>query len=142
MIPPHRRPSPPKRSCFTSNFCAFSASGWSCSPIVRPKVSLFSFTAPSRSFILLPRRPLLGKDCGAYLFMISGALLLGREESISTIFKKRIWRFLQVIFVFSLINYVWFYHNLPLTIPGHIAKFFTMLYSSQMATAYYFYTYI
>lgn len=87
--------------------------------------------------------PFWVKTAVPIFFMISGALLLGREEPISTIFKKRIWRFLQVIFVFSLINYVWFYHNLPLTIPGHIAKFFTMLYSSQMATAYYFlYIYI
>lgn len=46
-------------------------------------------------------------------------------------------------FVFSLINYVWFYHNLPLSIPGHIAKFFTLLYTSDLATAYYFlYIYI
>ncbi len=87
--------------------------------------------------------PFWVKTAVPIFFMISGALLLGREEPISVIFKKRIWRFLQVIFVFSLINYVWFYHNLPLTIPGHIAKFFTMMYSSNMATAYYFlYIYI
>lgn len=87
--------------------------------------------------------PFWVKTAVPIFFMISGALLLGREEPISVIFKKRIWRFLQVIFVFSLINYVWFYHNLPLTIPGHIAKFFTMVYSSNMATAYYFlYIYI
>lgn len=48
-----------------------------------------------------------------------------------------------MIFVFSLINYVWFYHNLPLSISGHIAKFFTLLYTSDLATAYYFlYIYI
>ena len=87
--------------------------------------------------------PFWVKTAVPIFFMISGALLLGREEPIAVIFKKRIWRFLQVIFVFSLINYIWFYHNLPLTIGSHIAKFFTMLYSSNMATAYYFlYIYI
>ena len=87
--------------------------------------------------------PFWVKTAVPIFFMISGALLLGREEPLSQIWKKRIWRFLQVIFIFSLINYVWFYHNLPLTIPGHIAKFFTMLYTSDLATAYYFlYIYI
>lgn len=87
--------------------------------------------------------PFWVKTAVPIFFMISGALLLGKEEPISTIWKKRIWRFLQVIFVFSLINYVWFYHNLPLSIPGHIAKFFTLLYTSVLATAYYFlYIYI
>lgn len=82
--------------------------------------------------------PFWVKTAVPIFFMISGALLLGREEPVSTIFKKRIWRFVQVIFIFSLINYIWFYHNLPLTIPGHIAKFFTLLYTSDLATAYYF----
>lgn len=40
-------------------------------------------------------------------FMISGALLLGREETIEK-HKKRIWRFLTATFVWSLIYYV---HN-------------------------------
>ena len=44
--------------------------------------------------------PFWVKTAVPIFFMISGALLLGREEPISTIFKKRIWRFLQVIFVF------------------------------------------
>lgn len=87
--------------------------------------------------------PFWVKTAVPIFFMISGALLLGREEPISRIWKKRIWRFLQVIFIFSLINYIWFYHNLPLSLPGHIAKFVTMLYTSDLATAYYFlYIYI
>lgn len=87
--------------------------------------------------------PFWVKTAVPIFFMISGALLLGKEEPISTIFKKRIWRFVQVIFIFSLINYIVFYHNLPLTLGGHIAKFFTLLYTSDLATAYYFlYIYI
>lgn len=87
--------------------------------------------------------PFWVKTAVPIFFMISGALLLGKEEPLEVIFKKRILRFLQVIFVFSLINYIWFYHNLPLSIFGHVAKFFTLMYSSTMATAYYFlYIYI
>ncbi len=105
--------------------------------------SIFIVRPESFFYPLYLAVPFWVKTAVPIFFMISGALLLGREEPISVIFKKRIWRFLQVIFVFSLINYVWFYHNLPLTIPGHIAKFFTMMYSSNMATAYYFlYIYI
>ena len=105
--------------------------------------SIFILRPESFFYPLYLAVPFWVKTAVPIFFMISGALLLGREEPISTIFKKRIWRFLQVIFVFSLINYVWFYHNLPLTIPGHMAKFFTMMYSSNMATAYYFlYIYI
>ena len=105
--------------------------------------SIFILRPESFFYPLYLAVPFWVKTAVPIFFMISGALLLGREEPISTIFKKRIWRFLQVIFVFSLINYVWFYHNLPLTIPGHMAKFFTMMYSSNMATSYYFlYIYI
>ncbi len=105
--------------------------------------SIFILRPESFFYPLYLAVPFWVKTAVPIFFMISGALLLGREEPLSVIFKKRIWRFLQVIFVFSLINYLWFYHNLPLTIPGHIAKFFTMMYSSNMATAYYFlYIYI
>ncbi len=82
--------------------------------------------------------PFWVKTAVPIFFMISGALLLKKEEPISVIFKKRIFRFIQIIFIFSLINYVYFYHNLNLSIYGHISKFFTMMYSSNMATAYYF----
>lgn len=87
--------------------------------------------------------PFWVKTAVPIFFMISGALLLRKEEPVSRIFQKRIWRFIQVIFIFSLINYLWFYHNLPLSIEGHIAKFFTLLYTHDLATAYYFlYIYI
>lgn len=87
--------------------------------------------------------PFWVKTAVPIFFMISGALLLPKEEPLSIIFKKRIWRFVQVIFVFSLLNYIYFYHNLNLSFFGHISKFFTMIYASNMATAYYFlYIYI
>lgn len=61
--------------------------------------------------------PFWVKTAVPIFFMISGALLLKKEEPISVIFKKRIWRFAQIIFIFSLINYLYFttdliYHSL------------------------------
>ncbi len=100
--------------------------------------SIFILRPESFFYPLYLAVPFWVKTAVPIFFMISGALLLGKEEPIPVIFKKRIWRFLQVIFIFSLINYVWFYRFLPLSLPEHMAKFFTMMYSSNMATAYYF----
>lgn len=80
--------------------------------------------------------PFWVKTAVPIFFMISGALLLGKEESISTIFRKRIWRFVQVIAVFSLINFIFLY-----ALPEHhfsVRRFLTITYTSTMATAYYF----
>ncbi|WP_302757565.1 acyltransferase family protein, partial [Dialister invisus] len=63
--------------------------------------------------------PFWVKTAVPIFFMISGALLLKKEETISVIFKKRIWRFAQIIFIFSLINYLYFYHGLNLSFFGH-----------------------
>ncbi|MDO4332434.1 MAG: acyltransferase [Eubacteriales bacterium] len=38
-------------------------------------------------------------------FMISGALLLERQESVSELFRKRVWRIILVIFLFSFFQY-------------------------------------
>ena len=65
-------------------------------------------------------------------FMISGALLLKKEEPLSVIFKKRIWRFAQVLIIFSFINYLYNYRNF------NISLFSSLLYSQTLATAYYF----
>ena len=100
--------------------------------------SIYLSRPDSFFFPLYMAVPFWVKTAVPIFFMISGALLLGKEEPVSVIFKKRIFRFLQIIFIFSLINYVYFYHNLNLSIYGHISKFFTMIYSSHMATAYYF----
>lgn len=85
--------------------------------------------------------PFWVKTAVPIFFMISGALLLGKEEPISVIFKKRIWRFVQVILIFSLINFIFLY-----ALPEHhfsLRRFLTITYTSTMATAYYFlYIYI
>lgn len=40
-------------------------------------------------------------------FMISGGLLLGRQESLSTVLKKRAWRFVLLISFFCAVQYAW-----------------------------------
>lgn len=100
--------------------------------------SLYLVRPESLFFPLYILVPFYVKIAVPIFFIISGALLLPKEESITSIFKKRIYRFIQVIFIFSLINYIYFYHNLPLTLWGHVEKFFTLIYTSHMVTAYYF----
>lgn len=105
--------------------------------------SIYLLRPESFFFPLYIAIPFWVKTAVPIFFMISGALLLKKEEPVSVIFKNRIWRFVQIIFIFSLINYLSFYHNLSLSLSGHLSKFFTLMYSSNMATAYYFlYIYI
>lgn len=103
--------------------------------------SLYLARQDSLWFPLYLAVPFWVKTAVPIFFMISGALLLGRDESISDIFRKRISRFVQIILVFSLINYIWFY-----ALPEHhvsVRRFLTITYAGNMATAYYFlYIYI
>ncbi len=98
--------------------------------------SLYLMQQDSPWFPLYLIVPFWVKTAVPIFFMISGALLLGKDEPIPVLFRKRIWRFLQVIFVFSLINYIYFY-----AVPEHhfsVSRFLTLTYASNMATAYYF----
>lgn len=103
--------------------------------------SLYLSAQDSLWFPLYILVPFWVKTAVPIFFMISGALLLGKDEPISVIFRKRIFRFAQVILVFSLLNYIWLY-----AIPeGHfsLSRFLTITYTSTMGTAYYFlYIYI
>lgn len=103
--------------------------------------SLYLTKQDSPWFPLYLAAPFWVKTAVPIFFMISGALLLGRDEPISVVWKKRIWRFLQIIFIFSLINYIFFY-----AVPERhfsVSRFLTITYSANMATAYYFlYIYI
>lgn len=103
--------------------------------------SLYLSKQDSPWFPLYLAAPFWVKTAVPIFFMISGALLLGRNEPISVVWKKRIWRFLQIIVIFSLINYLFFY-----AVPERhfsVSRFLTITYSTNMATAYYFlYIYI
>ena len=103
--------------------------------------SLYLTHQDSAWFPLYILVPFWIKTAVPIFFMISGALLLGKEEPVSVIFRKRIWRFAQVILIFSLLNYMYLY-----AVPERNfspARFLSILYTSTMATAYYFlYIYI
>lgn len=74
-------------------------------------------------------------------WMVSGALLLPKDESLGQIYRHRVLRMVIVLLVFSA-----FYYSCQIWAGGaelDIAYFFTKLYSSQFATAYWFiYSYI
>lgn len=69
-------------------------------------------------------------------WMISGALLIDKEESFSTIFKKRFLRMLLVLIVFSVFQY--FYNCTLYDYKPSILTFFKIFYTSEHASAYWF----
>ena len=74
------------------------------------------------------------------VFMISGMLLLGKEETIGYVWKKRILKYAVILVVFSLINYVLKNSYLP---DFSIADFLKQLYSDKVIVPYWFlYSYI
>lgn len=75
-------------------------------------------------------------------WMISGALLIPREESISELYKKRIFKILMALIVFSFIQYLfWVFGDESRTF--YIWDFVKTLYTSHFGMAYwYIYAYI
>ncbi len=103
--------------------------------------SLYLTQQDSAWFPLYLLVPFWVKTAVPIFFMISGALLLGKDEPISVVFRKRVWRFAQILFLFSLLNYFYLYAWPERSASP--ARFFSILYTSTMATAYYFlYLYI
>ncbi|MCD7820770.1 MAG: acyltransferase family protein [Clostridiales bacterium] len=74
-------------------------------------------------------------------FMISGALLLKKEESIGTVYKKRVSRMVLILLVISL--FYAFYDSFKNGTPFVLVDFLTQLYSSRLSTAlWYLYAYL
>ena len=75
-------------------------------------------------------------------WMVSGALLLPKEETITKVYKHRILRMVIVLTLFSFITYVWQYFA-GIIDNISISGFLRGLYSSDFAVAYWFiYSYI
>lgn len=70
-------------------------------------------------------------------FMISGALLLGKEETVAEIFKKRIVRYVLTIVIFSFIYYVRLYLKNP-EYGFSISFFIKFIYSTPFIDPYWF----
>lgn len=74
-------------------------------------------------------------------FMISGALLLGKEETLKTLFKKRVVRIALVILLFSFIQYV--YKAVWVDWKFSLGDFFKRIISSPIIIPYwYLYAYL
>jgi len=72
-------------------------------------------------------------------FMISGALLLHKEESIQEVFKKRFFRIAVDLLIASVVYYLIFHPNESISILG----FFKTIYQSSATTAlWYLYSYL
>ncbi len=69
-------------------------------------------------------------------FMASGALLLGKNESIGTLYKKRVLRFAVILVIISVVYAI--YYHFRLGTPMSVGEFFRELYSSNLSVALWF----
>lgn len=74
-------------------------------------------------------------------FLVSGAVLLHKEESLKTVLLHRALRIFLIILLFGFIQYAYFYYRNP-EIGFSIPVFFKMVYSTNVITQYwYLYSY-
>jgi surface polysaccharide O-acyltransferase-like enzyme len=102
---------------------------------------LFSIARSSKLYWLYMFMSIACKVAVPVFFMISGALLLGKEESIKDIFIKRIFRFIIILIAISTLYRVYdcILYNGEFSLIGC----FKMIYSSKASTAlWYLYSYI
>lgn len=75
-------------------------------------------------------------------FMISGALLLRKKESITFVLKNRVFKFVTILIVFSALQYLFLFFTKQNTSLS-IKTFITLIYSSRVIIPYwYLYAYI
>ncbi len=83
---------------------------------------------------------ILDKIAVPLFFMASGALLLGREESVHTILTRRVRRFALILLVVSAINYVYYYSG---DRNYSLYDFAVRLYTGEVVTPlWYLYSYL
>ena len=81
------------------------------------------------------------QDCSPTFFMISGALLLEKDESIGDIYKKRVSRIFAALLIFSLFQYSRQISNN--TAPAQLSYFIEHFYTDPIIIPYWFlYQYI
>lgn len=79
--------------------------------------------------------------CIPVFFMISGALLLNREETIAYVLRHRVLKMVIVIFLASFVQYFWNYHKNPL-IGFDLKTYFRVVYEGGASSPIWFlYTY-
>lgn len=77
------------------------------------------------------------QTCAPLFFMVSGAVLLRKKESLKEIYLHRVVKFLVLLLVFGLIEYAYFYHLNP-EITFSIKTFFYLVYSTTVIHQYWF----
>lgn len=88
---------------------------------------------------------ILCKTAVPLFFMISGALLLSKQDSIGELYKKRVIKYILIIFLFSLLIY--FYDNMDGYLSGQFSFsflfFMKTVITSEVTGSYWFlYTYV
>ncbi len=99
------------------------------------------FVSEADSFLYFPymMASVFCKIAVPIFFMISGALLLPREESLKQLFAKRVLRMAVVLILVSVPYYVWLHRSQGIG----IGRFFTYIYGSSASTSlWYLYSYI
>lgn len=98
---------------------------------------LFTVTKSPVEYILSMLFAILCKVGVPIFFMISGALLIPKEEDLKTLFTKRIMRIASVIVLFSFVLYIRQYIYHPEYGFG-LSFFLKTIYSSEFVTPYWF----
>lgn len=101
----------------------------------------YKFAANSSSYILSILLFVLAQCSVPIFFLISGAVLLQKQDSLKNAICKRALRIFFIILIFGLIQYYYCYYLNP-TIGFHIPVFFKLVYSTNVITQYwYLYSY-
>jgi len=79
----------------------------------------------------------LTQTCAPLFFMISGAVLLKKEETLKQVWKHRILRFFIVLMIFGLAEYGYFYYLNP-EIGFSLKSFIYLAYSTTIIQQYWF----
>lgn len=85
------------------------------------------------SFALLS----ISMTCNTLFFMVTGAVLLHKEESIKEIYRHRILKTVIIILLFSLFQYTFYYLTMP-EMGFDLPFFFKVVYSTQQISQYWF----
>ena len=104
--------------------------------------TLFTEKLDSRFFWIYISFSILIRSALPIFWMISGALLLGKEETLKEVFKKRIVKFIVILISFSIMQYFYLFFKQEV-VNISIGNFLEKFYSDCMAIAYwYLYAYL
>lgn len=100
-----------------------------------------SFIGETNGFLYVLKlfMSILCKIAVPVFFMISGALLLGRNESLKVLFTKRILRMVLVLILVSIPYYIW---RTPDAVPSVVGYFRTLITGAATTSLWYLYAYI